>query len=357
MNPLKEQTSGKGILAAVVLFAFGFLFVAFFLHQAIHSPLYLHADMRSEKLLMLERLKGTVYSAAFGSSHIHNGFDPRVFDNAVAGSPAQTHTINLSVPGGSQSEQRSMALEFLKNLQSPPPNTACFVMLELNAGANFQNVHLVHPRSINVYDWRTVRFISHLTDAQMGLTQRVGRIGFALVATVLHYTNVGMLSNKVFAPPIDQTIMQMETRDDRRGIEVEGLHSSTNPILSKEVDDQTTHFVGQQQEIYPGNYELIDELADVSPVRNVSFAYFVFPKFGDFTAAPIYPDHIVTPEGRSVPILNFDRPDLYPFLFKSNLWHDEAHLDGQGAAIVTRLIANQLKAWYVANGAPRPCGG
>jgi hypothetical protein len=356
MQPPEEQTSRRGILGAIVLFALGFLLMASLLHLSLHDPLHLHADARSEKLLMLDHLHGTVFSAVFGSSHVNNGFDPRAFDQSLAGSPAQTHTVNLAISGGSQSEQRVMALEFLKNLQAPPRGDACLVMLELNAGANFQNAHLVHPRSINIYDWRTTRFISNLTSPRMSLYQRVGRTGFALVASLLHYTNIGMLSNKIFSPPIDPAIMEMETADDRRGVESESQAPSASANLRHDIAEQAGHFSVEQEDLYPGNSELIAELAAASPVPNVSFVYFVYPKLDDLTAAPDYPDHI-TVSGHTVPIINLARPDRFPFLYKAELWHDPAHMDTEGAPLVTQLFADQLKAWYAAHGAPPQCGG
>lgn len=357
MPPSEDQTNKRGIVSAIVLFAAGFLVAASLLHLVIRNPLYLHADMRSEKLVMLEQLRGAVDSAAFGSSHIHNGFDPRVFDRSMADSSVPLHTVNLAISGGSQSEQRSMALEFVRKLQPPAANHACLVMLELNAGANFTNDHLVHPRSINVYDWQTVRFISRLTSARMSLSQRFGRVGFALAAGLLHYTNIGMLSNGIFVPSVEPEALTVETDDDRRGLHSESPIASAQANLRREVAERTGRPSIDPAELYPGNAELIDELADTSPAHHLSFVYFVYPKLGDLSAEPKYPDHLVTPEGRTVPILNFARPDRYPFLYNPTLWHDDAHLDGAGATVISRLFADQLKTWYATNGAPSACGG
>ncbi|WP_433974277.1 hypothetical protein [Tunturiibacter lichenicola] len=353
----EKEPSWREIIKAVSLFIFGFLLVASLLHIAIRDPLYLHADMRSEKLVMLKRLKSQVSSAVFGSSHVHNGFDPRAFDRVLAGSPAQTRTVNLAIMGGSQSEQRSMALEFLRNLQAPPDNTACLVILELNAGANFQNAHLVHPRSINIYDWPTVRFISRLKNTDMGFTQQAGRIGFAFIAGILHYANVGMLSDKIIAPPVDAAMMEHDTEEDRRGEDVLAYDPQTGAEESKMMAQEQGQFKLNAPEMYPGNYELIDELAASSPVSNVSFVYFVYPKLTDVSGTFNYPSEIVTPRGHTVPIIDLARPDRFPSFYQTKFWHDEAHLDEQGAARVSEVFAQQLMAWYTAHGAPQRCGG
>lgn len=357
MSSGEETTSATAIFSAIALFALGFVVVASVIHACMRHPLYLHADMRSEKLLMLEGLKGRVYSAAFGSSHVHDGFDPRAFDEAVAGSGAETRAVNLAILGGSQSEQRRMALEFVRGLTAPPAGEACLAILELNAGANLQNMHLVHPRSIDIYDWKTVQFISSLTDGEMSVTQRAGRVGFAVVASLLHYTNVGMVSNWIFAPPIDRKQLDAESTDDRRGLDARPAPGDGGAAFEQYIASQAGHFQVTQGKLYPGNGELVDELAKASAVSNVSFVYFVSPKLSDFTTAEDFPDHLVTAQGRTVPIVNLARPDRYPALYKPDLWFDEAHLDEQGAALLSRTLGDQLKAWYAAHGAPAQCGG
>ena len=57
-----------------------------------------------------------------------------------------------------------------------------------------------------------------------------------------------------------------------------------------------------------------------------------------------------------VPIVNLGRPDRYPALYNPEIWYDDAHLDGQGAEMATRILAEQLKHWYAAHGGPTPCG-
>lgn len=352
----EPRPRASAIAGAVALAALGFAAVASILHLGIRDPLHLHADARSEKLLMLDRMQGTVYSAVFGSSHIHNGFDPRVFDRDTAGSPAETHTVNLAIEGGSQAEQRVMALEFLRHLTPPPRQDACLVMLELNAGANFQSMHLVHPRAINVYDWQTARFVSHLTDAQMSWKQRAGRTGFALAAMGLHYLNVGMLSNRIFSPPIDPATYDEQTANDQRGQKLEFPNDKDQRFIRNELAHEPAHPATEEGELTPGASELIQQLAAASPEPGLSFVYFVYPKIDDLASTPRYPDHL-TVGTREVPIVNLARPDLYPQLYRPELWHDPAHLDETGARLATALFAEQLKSWYAAHGAPPRCAG
>ena len=152
-----ESGPGKGRIAASLgLFLLGFCVMAAMLHVLVRDSLHLHADIRSEKLLIMQQWQGRAVSSSFGSSHMHDGFDPRAFDDELQGTAFATRSINGAVAGGSQSEQRVMALEFVRGLRWPPVDTggqspqACLVLLEITAGANFTNDHLVHPRAINI---------------------------------------------------------------------------------------------------------------------------------------------------------------------------------------------------------------
>ena len=110
------------------------------------------------------------------------------------------------------------------------------------------------------------------------------------------------------------------------------------------------------QTVLPGNVELVRELNDASRVRNVRFLYVVMPMVSDLTEHPVYPETMAGPEGPE-PILNLARPDLYPELYQVKYWHDGAHLNEAGAGFASRLLAEQIKAWYARNPAAARCGG
>jgi hypothetical protein len=357
-----SSTHRPPILAAVGMCALGFVLAAALLHAAIGDTLRLHADLRSEKLAILDQWQGKAASAAFGSSHVHNGFDPRVFDGILAGTPLQTRSINLGIAGGSQSEQRVTALEYLRHMEPPArsgtatESRACIVLLELNAGANFTTDHLVHPRAINIYDWQTARFETRLTDPAMGLRQKIGRIGFALAAMTLHYVNVGTLSSTIFAPSLDTASLESETEDDRRGVLQMEPSPATQARLRGIVASRPARSVATPQDLLPGNRDLLDELQRASPVGPIQFVYFIMPRLDDMTSYATYPDSIAY-TGGTAPILNLGLPDRYPQLYVPKLWLDDAHLNPAGAALATSLLAQDLKSWTAAHGAPARCGG
>jgi hypothetical protein len=355
------RTGWKDAANAVCMFAVGFLAVASFIHLGIRNPQYLHADIRSEKLALLRQWSGDAYSASFGSSHVHNGFDPRAFDRVMAGTPSQTHTLNLAIAGGSQTEQRMTALEFLHSMHAPQDNAgkgtarACFVLLELGAGANFTNDHLVHPRAINIYDWPAAKFVMTLAPPQMGSRQRFGRIGYALLAMGLHYSNVGMISSRIFPAPLDSQMMEQETIEDRRGLWILPQPPSILPAIRKAVAGAPKEAAVFPASLLPGNRNLVDELQDASPVHNLQFAYLVMPKIADLRQWTEYQDMIETAHG-PVPIVNLANPVLYPQLYEPTLWLDDAHLNEAGAQMASTLIAENLQHWYAVHGEPGQCG-
>jgi hypothetical protein len=350
-------SSRENYFLSILIFVLGFVTIATVIHLLIPNPLRLHADMRSEKIELLDGWRGGVYSAAFGSSHVNDGFDPRAFDDELSAMQRRTPSVNLGIEGGSQTEQRAIALEFLHHfaVTASPAQQPCFVLLELNAGANFTTDHLVHPRAINIYDWGTMKFVASLSDSQFGRLRNAGREGYALAAMAMHYSNVGMLSSDILQPPIDQKLFDEENAEGRRG-----LHdlSGTEPgwFAATEKINASSAPIAVKQTVTPGNYQLLAELAVAADNRKLHFIYFVTPMYLNLQRYPEYPATIQTPNGIE-PILSLARPDLYPQLFETKYWHDPAHLNAEGAALASRLLADQLKAWYSANHRDMTCGG
>ncbi len=349
----KSEFARAGLLALA-----GFVVCASVIHSALGDPFRLYAALRTEQLVVMDRLRDSSFSAAFGSSHVHNAFDPAAFDRQLQGTPLATHTVNLAIPGGSQVEQRATALEFLGGLHAPrsSPNgpKSCMVLLELSAGANMGTMFMVHPRTINMYDWRGVRLVAGLTGRQMGMKRSLGRVGFAVAASAMYYMNVGMLSNRIFRPGMNYETLNAALANDRRGAE---LMASVPRYLSS-----MQRIIGSARkapqpvpaDLLPGNYALVDELRTAARVHPLQFAYIELPLLANLTSYPVYPDHLQS-AGGAVPIVNLARPDLHPELYQLQYWHDDAHLNQQGAELATAMIANDLKSWYAAHGWPSAC--
>ena len=336
----------------------GFVLCAAAIHGALGDPFRLYASLRSEQLEVMDRLQGSSFSSAFGSSHVHNGFDPATFDRGMAGTPAQSSTENMAIPGGSQVEQRATALEYLRSLHAPhaSPNgpKSCMVLLELGAGANIGTMFMVHPRTINLYDWHGVRLVSELTDSQLGRRRNMGRVVFAAAGSAMYYMNVGMVSNRIFKPDVDEETVKSLLANDRRGAELMSSDPRNQASLKRVFDSAPKVSQPVPTELEPGNYALVDELRAASPVHPLAFVYVQMPMMADMESYPVYPDHLQS-AGGPVPIINLARPDVHPELYQLQYWHDDAHLNDHGAELATAIAANELKSWYAAHGWPSAC--
>jgi hypothetical protein len=337
------------VAKAIVWFVVGFLLVAGVIHlsiQSVRRPLRLYAAIRSEKLQLMDEWEGRASSAAFGSSHVHDGFDPRAFDAELKGTALQTVSINLGVEGGSQGEQRLMALEFLRQLhKSQIQPDACFVVLELNAGANLMPKQLIHPRSINIYGWDTTKFVFSLSESGLGIGREIGRDAFAASAAGLHAANLGMLSSIIFDPPLDRAMIAAQNANDRRGLHNEGFTASDHGAVMRVLQKRPQTPQPVKQSVLRGNRDVLFQLNAASPVSNVQFVYYVAPLVSDIRNFPDYPAEIDGPGG-PVPIISLARPDRYPQLYQQQYWHDEGHLNETGAGVATRILAGELRKWY-----------
>jgi hypothetical protein len=97
----------------------------------------------------------------------------------------------------------------------------------------------------------------------------------------------------------------------------------------------------------PGNHQLLADVAraEGSATRaHVQLVYVVTPSLSDLTSPAVYPGEIDGPKG-PVPIINLARPDLYPQLYQRAYWRNAGHVNAAGAAVFTRLLAQQLDAW------------
>ena len=339
-----------GLVSRIAIVAAAFLLTAAAIHLAIGDPWRLYAEERSEKIAMLHALRGQIDAVAVGTSRIEEGFDPAAFDAAFADSPYRIASLDLGLPGGSQTEQRKMAHEALNTLRPPAGRAACLLVMELNAGVNFPPEDVLHPRSIDVYDADTIRFANGFAGNAVSIYDRLGRLGFTLIAGVAHYANSGMLSAWLFHPSDPRNpAVALEARRGQRITKPSAADS--HEVASAFANRGETKLVNG--DFAPGNREL---LADVATTTTPSpqILYVVTPKLDDLATTYVYPDAIDAPEG-AVPVIDMARPDLYPELYQPGYWRNAGHLNAAGAAVFTRLLARQIDAWLARHAATLPC--
>jgi hypothetical protein len=347
MSP--ETTSiapaGKGTIArAVLLFLGGFILSAAILHLLIGNTLNLYAIERSEKLEMMRRVNYAYSTAIFGSSHVQQGFDPRVFDATLAGSPIAVRSFNLGIDGGAQIEQRLMALDFLNHLKPPATNQPCFVMLETTADPTFATYFSSSPREINILDWRSMRLILQFPPDGYRRPNQIHRRLISFSVAFNHLINMGMLSNRVFRPPYRETAILTETANDQRGMHHVPTDIYAQEDLAKAFALRVIPPAAVPAQLYQGNRTIVEDLHRTPNGNRVQLVWVVMPQLKDLIIYKVYPPSEPTSFG-DVPILDLGRPDLYPQLYDRSLWLDSYHLNAQGSQLFSRLLAQQLLAW------------
>jgi len=331
--------------------------VAGILHSLLPPPFERHLAERSEKLRMLDDWHGRVNSAAFGTSRVHNGFSPAAFDAVFANASYRIASLNVGLFGGSQTEQRAFAKSFIARLDPPRGQpSVCLILLELDAGLNFQPVNLFHPRSIDIYDLDTVRFVASFSGENIALERRIGRMAFAVISGILHFANIGMIGSSIFDWPMSDHGSAPETSSDSRGLltvpaDQKGVHAVTETF--ERPRGKPTPYIDT---LTPGNGQLPYELAAGARIPRLQFVYFVFPKLSSLDRFPIYPTAIPGPNG-PVPIINLSRPDRFPELFKPQLWANPGHLNSEGAAAVSAVLAREVRSRLEADQAVPLCSG
>jgi hypothetical protein len=341
----------RAIAGAVLLFFVGFALTAASMHLLTGPGLALYAMERSEKLEILRRNGYPYTSAIFGSSHAHQGFDPRAFDAALAPTPLATYTFNLGIDGGSVVEERVMALAFLDHLKPPsaiqPATQPCLVMLEANAPNAFAIMYTAHPRQINILDWQTLRAAFRLPPDGYFRPNQIHHRLSTLTAAFYHAIAMGMLSDRIFRPRFDEPTIQYETVLDRRG-----MHHLDDRGGDRDIDRALSHKhtppTPLGTHLSAGNAAIMEELARSPNGKRVQLAWVVMPLLHDLEQYDVYPASEPTAFG-DVPIFDMARPDLYPQLYDRSLWADSQHMNARGAPLFSRLLAQQVQAWSQAH--------
>ncbi|HEY4069225.1 MAG TPA: hypothetical protein VGM74_20120 [Burkholderiaceae bacterium] len=332
----------------VASFVLGFLIVAAAIHALLTHPLELYAEYRSEKLAMLDAMPTDFEFAAFGTSHVHNGFDPRAFDKRIDASAPGAKSVNLGIEGGSQTEQTVLAQRYLQRIAADPAppqpdERAHVLLLEANAGVNFQARFLNHPRTINLYDTDAARLAFGFGNPRTEPLHYAARSAYALIACGLHYLNVGMLSNLVFRPALDRTIFDEETQADRRGLmsgaETAG-HTDTDAVREAVADRPAS--AREEAVTETAGLQRVAQVLEASAgSKDVAIAFFVTPKLADTVTRYRYPARLEV-AGGCVPIVDVANPALHPELYEPRYWNDLEHLNEAGAAVYSALLARRL---------------
>jgi hypothetical protein len=340
--PARDFVARRTEVLRVLLWALvGLLAANIAIFAVVGDPLALYAKYRSEKLEMMVADPSTC-SAAFGSSHVHNGFDPRAFDNEMNALGVHVRSLNLAIEGGSQGEQFLMAQRFLASRQTSASADRCLVILEANAGANFPEENLLHPRSINSYNFEVATISARFASPDLGLSRCLGRLAVTTFGTTMHYLNTGMLASRLFPHDLDADLLLRQTEFDRRGLLSEPMSEKDQADLLRAAQESPTTPRHVDGVLTQGHAALINSLRRRSHPPQLEFALLVTPKLSDLSVTEDYPACVAV-GGQYVRVVDPVRPDSHPELYQQRYWHDVAHLNEAGAALFSKLVADAIR--------------
>lgn len=336
------------LLAALASFLAGLVIAAIAVRPFVGDPMTLYAPYRTEKLAVLARDAGGACTAAFGTSHVHNGFDPRVFDAAAAADGWQAHSLNLAVEGGSQGEQYLLARAFLADrARFAGKGRPCVLMLELNAGVNMQANNFVNPRAINIYDPDVTALTLSYATPDLPWLRNMGRQWFALAGAAMYQLNTGMLAGRIFARDLDQQLLDRQVSDDQRGLLVESANARESAAVSQAIATRPAVPATERAILAAGHAALLRRLYALDPDDRAELVLVVTPKISDLTVEERYPPCLLVGQ-RRVAVLDLASPGNFPEIYHADLWHDLAHLNAAGAAVYSRALARAYRQWHAA---------
>jgi hypothetical protein len=340
VDNLWSQISLRSILWSVFLASGAFVLSCLFIAFLLPPPIDLYTEIRSEKLALAQKWARFATVAAFGSSHVDCGFDPRVFDASFGGQEQPSLSVNLAVSGGGQIEQTVMGEKFLSLVaEEGATQKHHLLLLEINLGVNFPPKFLTHPRAINIYDWRNLQLAMGFADPAIGLIRSAGRAGYALIAAAMNFMNTGMLSSAAFPRDLNPAIVRNQTVSDRRGLSPPPQVGEIDPELLRR--ESSSADLEATPEITPGYCAEWRRLTSRSSRQNITAMFIVTPKLTDLNSPPRYPATLIC-DGAAVKVINVSQPDAHPDLYAVELWRDTGHLNERGAAVYTQLLARAV---------------
>ena len=194
------------------------------------------------------------------------------------------------------------------------------------------------PRSINIYDWEAEALAAGFRLPGDTLPLKVHIRATSYLTTLEHAINLGMLSNRLFPPPLFANRLIEETAEDRRGFDFEPFNAwGRNKVSTVFAERPPTPQVVSRN-LEDGNLRLVNDVRLAARGSHPQLIWVVMPLLRDLTTTYLYPSTQHTSFGE-VPILNLARPDLYPALYRPELWADDQHLTQQGAQLFTGYLA------------------
>jgi hypothetical protein len=286
-----------------------------------------------------------------GSSRVYHGIAPQVFDAVTAAAGKPTHTFNLGINGMQPPESLYVlrkALDLnLPHLQrvfleianvGPPPDTTALTMRDIHWRDNAALVDGLRRTVLNAQNPNNPRglaaipaIINDLWTAGLTYAQNEWNIGRLDLTTQLNKT-ANRLGDVMLGPDKD------------------GFLPVSHPLTSDSLDTLQRNLKAirdgtvKQRDTDPLNKENYERIRDLLAKRGIDLLLISAPE-----TVKNYHAWVDAPAG--LRLLRFDDPQKYPELYVPEHRLDSDHVNGAGAQIFTRELA---QAWLA--GSPGPAG-
>lgn len=268
----------------------------------------------------------------FGSSRIQNGFDPEVFDAAIAESGVDgIHSYNLGWIDEVIAETITEAERFF----TLRPKGIKYVLFEPNLGGRAFFLPNTR-RAIRLFSLHGASLVKQMMSPYLRQAMGITRSDYALRVLVLlaqHYTGLS------WAPP--EYAPWYPPRGHPHSLRENGSMAADDGYSERLRNIET--FKPQPENITDAQVRLILSLASYIRAQGAVPVIVTMPQYANFFLTHDLVAKITQVCGdRDPPVLDFTSPTKYPALWDQRNRMDDDHLNIRGAGIFSRLLAQEL---------------
>lgn len=305
-----------------------------------------------QKLAHLRQHGGDYDTLFLGSSRVHYGLDPELFDAEMARQGCRSRSFNMGVQALTLPEEHRLVRELAAIggwqrviIERNPIPLKALDMLATDRGAfGFGTLHGVRLALTDIWTSPLHILEAGKSTAELLLVGAYEQLGIGRIARLIPRPGDDEM-------PTDGRIVDL----GRRGFVP--IERETDPVMRARIAtidwDRLNDYLRQTREIRDPPPRLGATRAElirgqIEHARGIApdVAYVVWPHSRPQWTEDARAIGQAAADGRlgPGPVVNLGDPALAPELFAEELWHDNLHLHTAGTELITRAVAAQLCA-------------
>jgi hypothetical protein len=308
-------------------------------------------ELVDAKLERFEEIRDECTVLFLGSSRVHRGFVPEVFDRAMAERGLATRSFNFGAPGSRAFEVRHV-LERVVELE---PRSVAFVFVDPEGIAVLRDErnHLARQ----VIDWHdpeaTLLLSRFIADMEMPPRAKLDALLPHWQSCAYNLANIGRSQRW-----IDASLGTLRTPERLKNMLGAGLDGyAPLGVEGEELSRRGERFQKKRRDAYLAELEAFKSLE----IREGPPSEFALKLYGDIVervealgATPIFvtqpalylQDDLIraAERGEVRQLVRFDSPVRFPELYDPDHRYDATHLNDEGARIFTEMLAREFAA-------------